>query len=236
MQNRILWKQSQQGSMVCVIVASDDRAEETVARMSPVSAICLLPQFIGCSSAGSSPPGHLLVSSQLRWHCSVVTGHHHCARTARVPARRMGTAPEYELSPPTTTSRQTSCSHSLCVGMTRLTLTHGPISYLPREPSYTPGTRAGAAYGHYITSSAHLHSGPTLHIQSTCKDYNAEFIRYINRIFVFATNIWWYCCWPMNVVTKLRNAKYVFVHLHSVFDCPSPSQNATHFLCWWWRK
>ena len=31
----------------------------------------------------------------------------------------------------------------------------------------------------------------------------------------------------MNVVTKLRNAKYVFVHLHSVFDCPSLSQSAT---------
>ena len=203
--------------------------------MSPVSAICLLPQFIGCSSAGSSPPGHLLVSSQLRWHCSVVTGHHHCARTARVPARRMGTAPEYELSPPTTTSRQTAApTHS--VSGWQDSHSHGPISYPPGEPPTLPEHGLGP---HMVTTSphgCHLHSGPTLHIQSTCKDYNTEFMRYINRIFVFATNIWWYCCWPMNVVTKLRNAKYVFVHLHSVFDCPSPSHSATHFFCWWWRK
>ena len=148
MQNRILWKQSQQGSIVCVIVASDDRAEEAVA-MSPVSAICLLPQFIGCSSAGSSPPGHLLVSSQLRWHCSVVTGHHNCARTARVPARRMGTAPEYELSPPPPpAARLAAPTHS--VSGWQDSHSHGPISYLPGEPPTLPEHGLGP---HMVTTS-----------------------------------------------------------------------------------
>ena len=114
--------------------------EETVA-MSPVSAICLLPQFIGCSSAGSSPPGHLLVSSQLRWHCSVVTGHHHCARTARVPARRMGTAPEYELSPPPPpAARLAAPTHSVS-GWQDSFLTHTHVAQSPILPGSLPHSR-----------------------------------------------------------------------------------------------
>ena len=141
----------------------------------------------------------------------------------------------------TTTSRQISCSHSLCQDdkTPSLTLTR-PNLLSSRGASHTPGTRAAeATYGHYITTWC----PPTLRAHTAYSKYintniNSEFIWYINRIFVFATNIWWYCCGPIhcNVVTKLRNAKYVFVHLHSVFDCPSPSHSATHFFCWLWRK
>ena len=70
----------------------------------------------------------------------------------------------------TTTSRQISCSHSLCVRMTRLLPSHsrGPISYLPGEPPTLPAHEL--LRPHMVTTSlhgAHLHSGPTLHIQST---------------------------------------------------------------------
>ena len=170
MQNRILWKQPQQGSTVCVIVASDDRGNCGHAchqcPQRPHLAICLLTQFTAAALQDplSLVSGHL-VSSQLRWHRD--TGHHHCARTARVTAWRMGTAPEYELSPPPPpAARLAAPTHSVSGWQDSFPHTHAAQS--PIFPGSLPHsrTRAGAAYGHYITTRVPTY---TLHIQSTYK-------------------------------------------------------------------
>ena len=173
----------------------------------------------------------------LRGHWSPpLCPHRPCPRKTNGDSSRVRAVTTHHHQPPA--ARLAAPTHSVS-GWQDSSLTHTHVAQSPIFPGSPPTLPEHGLGPHMVTTSphgCHLHSGPTLHIQSTCKDYNTEFIWYINRISVFATNIWWYCCWPMNVVTKLRNAKYVFVHLHSVFDCPSPSHSAAHFFCWWWRK
>ena len=156
--------------MVCVIVASDDRGN---CHQCPLFVCCLsllaaalrdlLPLVTSSLAAnyGDTAPWSLVttivpappVSPQDEWGQLQSTSCHH----PPPPAAR--------LLLPLTLCRDDK---------THIHMAQSPI--LPGSPPTLPEHGLGP---HMVTTSphgCHLHSGPTLHIQSTCKDYNTEFI------------------------------------------------------------
>ena len=128
--------------------------------------ICLLTQFTAAALQDLSLVSGHLVSSQLRWHCSVVTPIVPAARPCH--RKTNGDSSRVRAVTTTTTSRQISCSHSLCARMTRLlpSHSHGPISYLPGEPPTLPDTSWGRIWSLHHYTGAHLHTAYSKYIQT----------------------------------------------------------------------